>query len=92
MSQQSQSLRVTGCRLLVEVLPIDNGTGGQLLLPEEFRYPQLQGIVRGVGRDCSEFTGQVGDMVMFDRHSGNTVPGHPNLIIIHEKNILGVVA
>lgn len=86
------SIRPVGPRLLVEVINEDDGESGYLLhVPDHIKRPHLKGIVRGVGGRCKEFSGSIGDMVTFDRVSGNKIAGFEHLLVIHEKNILAMV-
>lgn len=85
------SIRPVGPRLLVEVINEDDGERSLLVVPDHIKRPHLKGIVRGVGGRCKEFSGVVGDMVTFDRVSGNKLAGFEHLLVIHEKNILAMV-
>ena len=89
----SQLLRPVGHRLLIEVIDeaADTGEPTTIIVPEAYKDLPLYGIVRGIGKRCEEFEGKVGDMVLFDKFSGNKIDKFPNILLLHEKNILGIM-
>lgn len=89
MSQRH--LRPVGRRLLLRPIG-EEGTDGLIHVPEAFKHDKiLRCRVIGIGGKCEEFAGKVGDEVLIDNFSGNTISGSSDLIV-HEKNILGYYA
>lgn len=95
MNMNQHSLRPVGHRLLIEVIDDPNQNllnPAGIFLPEHFLDLPISGVVKGIGAKCCEFKGQIGDIVAFDKVSGNIVKDFPNLLLIHEKNLLGIYA
>ena len=59
-------------RVIVEVIPVSDTTSGGIYLPEESREIPTNGIVKSIGnlvnKDGEDL--QIGDHVLFIRHSG----------------------
>lgn len=88
----TRQVRPLGPRVLVrprqKVLVSDGG----IHMPENFinHGQKIYGLVEGVGtKDCEDL--KEGDIVVFEQFSGNSIPGDDSRLLIHVKNLLGVI-
>lgn len=82
-------LRPIGKRLLLRTI-VELSDNGLIHIPDAYKQEKvIKCEVLAIGKGCEEFAGEVGDFVLIDGFTGNTIRGSTDLLV-HEKNILGI--
>ena len=80
----------TADRVLVRVKGPETMTPGGIALPETSEKKPHQGVVVATGPDVKDERVREDSLVLFGQYAGLPIPGHADLLIMKEEDILAV--
>lgn len=79
--------------ILVELQELPNKTESGIYIPDAAKSTGsgllTSGKVLAVNKDCEDI--KIGDIVLFNKHSGNVVPNDKNLKLVRTEDVYGII-